>query len=49
MDKKTLEKLTGVFCDNYCKYPGICSNQDELDQVCDECPMNEMFELLNLK
>ena len=47
MDKKTLEKLTGVFCDRYCKYPYICRTQDKLDIVCEQCPMNRMVELLD--
>lgn len=46
MDKKTLEELTGEFCDNYCKYPNSCSSEDELDIVCEQCPMNRMVELL---
>ena len=47
MDKNTLKKLTGVFCDNYCKYPGTCSTQDELDAICDVCPMNRVVEILD--
>ncbi len=47
MDKKALEDLTGKFCDNYCKFACEIKDPDELDEVCNKCPMNEMFELLD--
>ena len=47
MDKKTVEELTGKFCDEYCQYPYICGSEDELDAVCKDCPMNRMVELLD--
>ena len=47
MDKKVLEDLTGEFCDNYCKFPCEISDQDKLDEVCEKCPMNKMFDLLD--
>ena len=47
MVEDKIAELTEKFCYNYCKYPGTCSNQDELDQVCDECPMNRVVEMLD--
>lgn len=32
-------------CDKYCRFPGECSSQGELDKHCDSC---ELVELLNL-
>lgn len=47
MDKERLEKITEKFCDNYCKYPCQTKDQNDLDDICEECPMNELFELLD--
>jgi len=47
MNSKELQKITEEFCDRYCKYPFICSKQDDLDAICEECPMNKLFELLD--
>ena len=47
MDSKKLEKITEKFCDKYCKFADTVSNQDELDGICENCPMNELFELLD--
>ncbi len=47
MDSKKLEKITEKFCDKYCKYPCVMKDQDELDEICAKCPMNDLFELLD--
>ena len=47
MDSERLEKITEKFCDKYCKYPYVIKKQDELDDICENCPMNELFELLD--
>ena len=47
MDKQRLEEITEQFCDKYCLYAKHCTNQDRLDGICNECPMNELFELLD--
>lgn len=47
MDKQRLEEITEQFCDGYCRYARECTDQDELDAVCDSCPMNHLFELLD--
>lgn len=47
MDSERLEKITGEFCDKYCKYPCKTKNQDELDEICESCPMNELADLLD--
>ena len=47
LDSERLEKITGEFCDRYCKYPCKTKNQDELDEICESCPMNELADLLD--
>lgn len=47
MDKERLEELTGEFCDRYCKYPYVCTDEETLDTVCEDCPMNRMVEFLD--
>ncbi len=46
MDTERLEKITDKFCNRYCKYPHIAKEQEQLDDICEDCPMNELFELL---
>lgn len=47
MNSEALEKITEKFCEKYCKFPQECKDQNELDDICDECPMNELTELLD--
>lgn len=35
------EELKVLFCDEYCRFPYIMT-QDELDEKCKECPLNEV-------
>ncbi len=46
MDTKQLETLTAKFCDEYCKFPCEIKEQEDLEKICNECPMNELFNLL---
>lgn len=51
MTVKKLEEITGKFCDRYCTFSRIFCHEDEqdkLDEICKSCPMNEMFELLDM-
>ena len=47
MDAERLEKITEKFCNGYCKYIEQVKEQKDLDDICDGCPMNELFELLD--
>lgn len=47
MDAKKSEKITEKFCDNYCKHPCAVKDRDKPDDICSECPVNELFELLD--
>jgi len=39
-----IEEVVEHICDEKCKMPAECSN-DELDDVCDECPLNDLWDL----
>ena len=39
-------RIPEICCDEYCKYPGRCRSQDEMDQICDECKLAKLFGLL---
>ena len=38
-------KVAEPFCDNYCRFPRECTDQDSLEQHCDTC---DLVRLLNL-
>ena len=41
--EQTLEEVKCAICDEYCKYRGICGeNQELLDEECDRCPLNRL-------
>ena len=50
---KKLAKLEDVadirekMCDEYCKYPYVCPDQETLDRICGECKLKELFEALS--
>lgn len=29
-------------CDDYCKYPDMVKDEEELRKICDRCPMNRL-------
>ena len=33
-------------CEEYCQYPCKCPNQETLDNICKECELAKMFEVL---
>ena len=47
MDKQRLEEITGEFCDRYCKFQYICKDEEQLETVCEDCPMNKLVELFD--
>ncbi len=36
-------------CDEYCQYPCKCPNQETLDNICKECELAKLFEVLEGK
>ena len=35
--------VTEQICDKYCKYPSQPGTQEELDDICDKCPLNNIM------
>lgn len=35
------DEVKQTMCDCYCKYPCFISDQDELDKICAECPLDK--------
>jgi len=40
----TLEEMCELMCDNYCRYPDTVASQEELDDICESCPLNDLQE-----
>lgn len=48
-----IEKIKTLMCDNYCKhfdriratFDDIDEGQEELDRICERCPLNELEEV----
>lgn len=40
------EKEVETFCDNYCKFPEVCREQEELEEKCNNCPIVKLVERL---
>lgn len=43
---KEIEELSGEFCDKYCKYACLVDNEEQLEEICNKCPMNKLFDFL---
>lgn len=39
-----LEELAERICEEYCRWPQECKEQDELDEKCEACPLNRLVE-----
>ena len=45
-----LEEIKSAICDNYCKYPGQCQDQDEMiENVCVNCPLMKLDDVKDLE
>ena len=47
MSKIDFEKIAERFCDGYCKFPQLCSGQEELEEKCAACPINCLEKLID--
>ena len=44
--EKQVDKMAEDFCDNYCKWPGECKDEDELNEKhCDNCALIRVLNL----
>lgn len=41
-----MTEIPQICCDEYCKYPGQCRSQAEMDQICAGCKLAPLFEML---
>ena len=39
----TKEELAEKICDEYCRFPYICT-QEQMDEKCENCVLNHLFE-----
>lgn len=41
-----MTEIPQICCDEYCKYPNQRLRQGELDEICTECELAPLFEML---
>lgn len=41
-----LEDMTGHVCDDLCRHPYAIQDQDDLDRICENCPVSACMEKL---
>lgn len=41
-----LDEIAAKVCDELCKWPGMAKNADQLEEICEKCPVNEFMEVL---
>ena len=45
-DKHTIleimEDVKEKMCDKYCRFPYECEDEDRLDRICENCPLNRL-------
>lgn len=41
-----MTEIPQICCDEYCKYPDRCWRQEDLDQICANCKLAPLFEML---
>ena len=41
-----MDDIPQICCDEYCKYPQQGRTPEDMDRICDECKLSELFDLL---
>ncbi|MBS5431957.1 MAG: hypothetical protein KHX75_12910 [Lachnospiraceae bacterium] len=41
-----MNHIPEICCDEYCKYPQQGRTPEDMDRICDECKLSELFDLL---
>lgn len=41
-DIEKLEEIKQAMCDEYCRMPEEAADQEELEELCKYCPLNEL-------
>ena len=44
IDKDRINEVTEAICDRYCKWPFNTETQADLDEICQDCPLNNILE-----
>lgn len=39
---RMLEEIAAEICDDYCKYPHEVSEQEDLEKICEKCPLEKI-------
>lgn len=39
---RMLEEVAAEICDEYCKYPNELASQEELEKICEKCPLEKI-------
>lgn len=42
ISKPTIDDIKSVICDDYCKFPRLIRDDEELASRCDKCPLNQL-------
>lgn len=42
------ESLIGQICDHYCYKPAVAENEEELQPICERCPVTKFAELIGV-
>ena len=37
-----IEEIKEQICDEYCKWPFIVDNEGDLNEICENCPLNKL-------
>ena len=45
----TITEIKEAICDEYCRHPFNTETQAELNEICKECPLNELQERWDAK
>lgn len=42
IDVVKIEEICKAICDKYCKYPYEEHTEEEMDEICKDCPLNDL-------
>ena len=43
INKDTLNEVTEIMCDKYCKWTFEADSQEALEEICNDCPLNNIL------
>lgn len=42
IDSKRLREVIEIMCDDYCKWPKEATSDEQLEDICSDCPLNNI-------